>query len=91
MPQLLDIVAFSVVKSKLTHYALELAFAKWSVMKQLANDIKDRKEEEFKLDPNIGCLFSCELLIRFSLPCRHWMYASVVKECPLPLSLFHPR
>jgi hypothetical protein len=90
-PQLLDMTAFSAVKSKLTHYALELASAEWSTTKQLADDIEDGKEEEFELNPNVGCSFGCELPIRYSLPCRHWMYASVVEECPLPLSLFHPR
>jgi hypothetical protein len=90
-PRLLDMTAFSAVKSKLTHYALELASAEWSATKQLADDIEDGKEEEFKLDPDVGCSFGCELPIRFGLPCRHWMYASVIEECPLPLSLFHPR
>ena len=33
MPRLLDITAFSAVKSKLTHYALKLAFAEWFVTK----------------------------------------------------------
>jgi MULE transposase-like protein len=90
-PRLLDMTAFSAIKSKLTHYALELASAEWSATKQLADDIEDGKEEEFELDPDVGCSFGCELPIRFGLPCRHWMYASVVEECPLPLSLFHPR
>jgi hypothetical protein len=90
-PRLLDLTAFSAIKSQLTHYALELTSREWSATKQLADDIEDGKEEEFELDPNVGCSFGCELPARFGLPCRHWMYSSIVEECPLPLSLFHPR
>jgi hypothetical protein len=90
-PRLLDLTAFSVVKLKLTHYALKLTSWEWSATKQLADDIEDGKEEEFQLDPDVGFSFGCELPARFNLPCRHWMYSSVVEECPLPLSLFHPQ
>jgi hypothetical protein len=71
MLQLLNLAAFSVVKLKLTYYALKLASVEWSATKQLANDIEDRKEEEFKLNLDVGCSFSYELPIRFSLLCRH--------------------
>lgn len=57
----------------------------------MADDIEEGKEEEFKFDLDMGCSFGCELPARFGLPCRHWMYSSVVEDCPLPLSLFHPR
>jgi len=90
-PRLLDFRAFSAVKSQLTHYALELTSREWSATKQMADDIEEGKEEEFEFDPDIGCSFGCELPVRFGLPCRHWMYSSVVEDCPLPLSLFHPR
>jgi hypothetical protein len=56
----------------------------------MADEIEAGDVEEFDFDLDEGCTFGCELLARFSLPCRHWMYASVVEECPLPLSLFHP-
>jgi hypothetical protein len=57
----------------------------------MADEIEAGDAEEFDFDPDEGCTFGCELPARFGLPCRHWMYASVVEECPLPLSLFHPR
>jgi hypothetical protein len=57
----------------------------------MADNIKEGKEEEFEFDPNKGYKFGCKLPTRYYLPCRHWMYASVVKEIPLPLSFFHPR
>jgi len=56
----------------------------------MVDDIKGGKEEEFEFDPDKGCTFGCELLIRFCLPCRHWMYNNVIEDIPLPLSLFHP-
>jgi hypothetical protein len=89
--QILDNAAFFAIKKKLTHYALELSISEWSTTKRMADDIEEGKEEEFEFDPNEGCKFGCELPTRYCLPCRHWMYASVVKETPLPLSLFHPR
>jgi hypothetical protein len=90
-PRLLDLRAFSAVKSQLTHYPLELTSREWSATKQMADDIEEGKEEEFKFDLDMGCSFGCELPARFGLTCRHWMYSSVVEDCPLPLSLFHPR
>jgi hypothetical protein len=66
-PQLLDLSAFSIVKSQLTHYALKLVSMEWSATKQMADAIEDRKEKEFKPNPDVGCTLSCELPIRFSL------------------------
>jgi hypothetical protein len=57
----------------------------------MADNIEEGKEEEFEFDPNNGYTFGCELPTRFYLPCRHWMYTSMVEEVPLPLSLFYPR
>jgi hypothetical protein len=57
----------------------------------MAGDIEEGKEEEFEFDPDKGYTFGYKLLIRFYLPCRHWMYNSVVEDVPLPLSLFHPQ
>jgi hypothetical protein len=57
----------------------------------MLDDIEEGEEEEFEFDPNEGCTSGYELPARYCLPCRHWRYASVVEETPLPLSLFHPR
>ena len=59
------------MKKKLTYYALELTILKWSATKRMADNIKEGKEEEFEFDLDIGCTFSCELLARYSLPCRY--------------------
>jgi hypothetical protein len=86
IPRVLDNSAFSAVKKKLTNYALELSIPGWPATKRTANDIEEGKEE-FEFDHNKGCTFSCKLPARY---CRHWMYASVVEETPLPHTLFHP-
>lgn len=89
--RILDNTAFSAVKKKLKHYALELCMLEWFATKRMLDDIEERKEEEFEFDPDKGCTFGCELLARYCLPCRHWMYDNVVEETPLPLSLFYLR
>jgi hypothetical protein len=87
---ILDRTAFSVVKRKLIQYTLKLSIQEWSATKRIADNIEEGNKEEFKFDPDKGCTFGCELSARYSLPYRHWMYASVVEECLLPLSLFYP-
>ena len=37
------------------------------------------------------CPLECEFPLRWSLPCRHWMYPAFVDETPIPLSFIHPR
>jgi hypothetical protein len=34
---------------------------------------------------------SCELLIRFGLPCRHYLRQACLNGSPIPRSLLHPR
>ena len=78
------------MKRKLTLYALGLSSQEWSATKRMADNIEEGKEDEFNFDVDKGCTFGCELPARFGLPCRYWIYASIVEECPLPLPLFHP-
>jgi hypothetical protein len=54
----------------------------------MADEIEARDIEEFDFDLDKGSTFRCKLPTRFGLPCRHWMYASVVEERPLLPSLF---
>jgi len=77
-PQILNGAAFAVVKRKLTHYTLKLSIRKWSATNKIADDIKEGREEEFYFNEDKGCTFNCKLPARFGLPCRHWMYASMV-------------
>ena len=61
----------------------------WSATKRMADEIENG-EEEFEFDLDKGCTFGCELPARYGLPCKHWMYTSMVEQCQLPLLLFHP-
>jgi hypothetical protein len=72
-PRILDQDAFSIVKKKLTHYALNFAIREWSNTKKMADDIEEGKAEEFEFDPSKGCTFGCELPARYCLPCKHWL------------------
>jgi hypothetical protein len=87
---LLDRAAFAVVGDKLTHYALDIAMRKWSsATKILRDNIKDGLEL-LDFEPSRECKSTCELPIRFGLPCKHWLYKAFVDDVPIPLSLFHP-
>jgi hypothetical protein len=37
------------------------------------------------------CPLACALLLRYSLPCKYWMYPAFKRSCQLPLSLFRLR
>ncbi len=63
----------------------------WMETKKMVDRIEEGKEEEFEFDIDKGCSFGCELPARYCLPCKHRMYTSVIEQCQLPLSLFHPR
>jgi hypothetical protein len=51
------------------------------------------EEEEARALRNPGpiCPLAYALPLRYSLPCKHWMYPTFLRGCQLPLSLFHPR
>ena len=44
-------------------------------------------------DVHLGpvCLLACPLPLRFSLPCRCWLFHCLRNRNPIPLSLLHPR
>jgi hypothetical protein len=79
-----------VVGNKLTHYVLDIAMRKWSAIKILRDNIKD-KLELLNFEPSTECKSTCELLVQFGLPCKHWLYKALVDDVPIPLSLFYPR
>jgi hypothetical protein len=91
--RLLDLNAFRQVADLLTHYCLNLVMTEWSNTKIIGLAITEGKEEavEFELESGSACPLACKLPLRYSLPCKHWMYPAFVRGCQLPLSLFHPR
>jgi hypothetical protein len=100
-PNLLDLSVFQEVADSLTHYCLAKAMVEWDITKSLRDRVLAGYEEEEKFDPTAGCLYLCQLPLRFGIPCRHWMYLSFSPSLEnknegdiyrqLPLSLFHPR
>lgn len=42
-------------------------------------------------EPGIECKLGCKLLLRFGLPCKHWLYKAYWDDVLIPFSLFHPR
>jgi hypothetical protein len=75
--------------------------AEWADTKLLWDRVLTGYEEEEEFDPVVGCLHTCQLPLRFGIPCRHWMYLSFSSSPKneddgdthrqLPLSLFHPQ
>ena len=90
-PTLMDRKAFRKLGTKLTHYAIEKAMAEWRATKDFQDAIDNGNEEPFVFDEAVGCLYECELPLRYGLPCKHWMLPFYQRGRPLPLSLFHPR
>ncbi len=57
----------------------------------MADDIEERKEEEFEFNSDVDCIFGCELSARYSLLCRYWIYSSIVEDCVFLFSFFYFR
>ena len=83
MPRTLDLQAFSVCTGQITHYALEKIAKDWEACKQAVST------GTTEVIANEEC--SCELLLRFSLPCKHHLLHAAQSGQLIPLSLFHPR
>jgi hypothetical protein len=88
--RLFDRQFFSLVRRRITLYAIEKCSTELLYTKVLFDEIQDGKREE-EFDPNIGCQDLCELPLRYRLPCRHWMLYFYRKNEPIPINLFHPR
>ena len=91
MPRLLDQRAFATVGDKITGYALDLAIKEWSATKIMADNIKKDQLKELHFILGTECKLGCELPLRYSLPCKHWLYKAFVDDIAIPISLFHPR
>jgi hypothetical protein len=46
---------------------------------------------EFIFEPKEGCQISCELPLRYGIPCKCWMSYFYLNNLPLPANLFDPR
>jgi hypothetical protein len=83
-PRILDRRAFRLVVNEISTYALELVAPEWEAVKQ---DVQQQ--------PNLMAVdypsCDCQVLLRWSLPCRHYLLQACITGEPIPRSLFHPR
>jgi hypothetical protein len=96
-PRIVDFQAFSVIRGHILNYAIERLNAEWEACKAVVaatgkftiNSDNATNELEWLLAARGSC--DCELLLRFSLPCKHWLISAAQSGVPLQKSLFHPR
>ena len=81
LPRTLDRRAFSQLIDTITIYAIEKIAKEWEDTKEKVDDNSLETTE----------LCSCEILLRFSLPCRHYLQEIYRNGQPIPRSLCHPR
>jgi len=82
-PRTLDLRAFSAVIGQVTEWAINRVAEDWEACKQAIGTGIDRQLASEQCE--------CELLLRFSLPCKHHLLHACATGIPIPRSLFHPR
>ena len=84
MPRTLDRRAFIQLTDTVTTYAIENIAREWESTKQAVDqdELSATVEREH-------C--QCEILLRYSLPCRHYLQDVYRNGQPIPRSLIHPR
>ena len=82
-PRTLDLRAFSSLIGQITEYAMNRIADDWEACKQAVNA---GTHDELALE---DC--DCEILLRFSLPYKHYLLRACVAGMFIPRSLFHPR
>lgn len=83
LPRTLDQGPFRYLSDTITFYAINKISSEWEDTKKGLSD--------GTLRPTTSPCSTCELLIRFGLPCRHYLVAPCHDGIPIPRSLFHPR
>lgn len=94
LPVLVDRSKFCLIGELITHQCIEFISRELDAVKLLAEDFARRVStgsEDLSESNGIGCASGCELTMRYGLPCKCWLYRSVVDEIPIPLSLIHLR
>jgi hypothetical protein len=82
-PRILDLQSFSALRGRVTEWAIIRIAVDWEACKQAVST------GNTEVIANTEC--SCELLLRFSLPCKHYLLRAYTTGTPIPTSLFHPR
>jgi hypothetical protein len=82
-PRTLDLRAFNAVIGQVTEWAINRVAEDWEACKQAISTGTDQQLASEQCE--------CELLLRFSLPCKHHLLHACTTGVPIPKSLFHPR
>ena len=83
LPRLTDLRAFGWLADTVTYQAIDRLASEWEVTKLACQD----GSLQTLLEP---CT-SCELVVRFGLPCKHHLRQVCLEGSPIPRSLLHPR
>jgi hypothetical protein len=82
LPRTLDLAAYELLASQITRFAMDKVAEDWEACK-FAVSIGTTE-----IMANEDC--SCELLLRYSLPCKHYLLEAAQTGQPIPKTLFHP-
>ena len=83
LPRLIDLQAFKWLANTVTYQAINRLAPKWEATK--------KGYQDGSLRASLGPHTHCELLIRYSIPCKHHLRQVCLDEAPIPRSLLHPR
>jgi hypothetical protein len=90
IPRLLDRSFFHYCAHRFTHYCLNLAMVEFAKSKAMLDEL-EKEGKDFSFEPEDGCQISCELPLRYGIPCKCWMAHFYLSDLPLPANLFDPR
>ena len=82
LPRTLDQRAFLLLADTISFYAINKISPEWEIIKDEIN----RATHQFK-----AACSSCELLVRYGLPCKHYLAGPCQDGAPIPRSMIHPR
>ena len=83
LPRLIDLQAFKWLADTVTYQAIDRLSPEWQITKIGCQD--------GSLRPQLGSCTTCELLVRFGLPCKHHLRQVCLDGASIPRSLLHPR
>ena len=83
LPRTLDQKAFVLLTDTISCYAISKISSEWEITKQEINRGILRADTLFCTD--------CELILRFGLPCKHYLAVPCQDGASIPRSLVHPR
>jgi hypothetical protein len=82
LPRTLDLRAFALLADTISLFAISKISSEWEATKDEMNT--------GVLRPEAACS-QCELIIRYGLPCKHYLALPFQAGAPIPQSLVHPR